>query len=141
MGRSLVARRAVLRPQSLMDELANSGVRHNINDVVFVVRRPNGVHYMQPGNNLLWLETGNANSGMMHILQDGRVGDFSRIGIPRDQIVNTLHRAIQSPPVGHGRRWNPGTNRWDLYSDFLVDGRVIRIAHGDNGFIVTAYPQ
>ena len=67
-ARSLVARR-ILKPRNLMNELASSGVNHNINDVVMVVRRPGGIDTMPANNRLIWLENGNSNVGLNHILE------------------------------------------------------------------------
>lgn len=44
-----------------MEELANSGVKYNPDDVVMITKIPD--------RKLLWLEKGNANAGLKHIIE------------------------------------------------------------------------
>ena len=50
------------KPQDLMDELKNSGVKYAKKDVVLVVKNYSG--------KLLWLQKGNELSGLKHIEKD-----------------------------------------------------------------------
>ena len=123
-------------------DLASSGVNHNINDVVMVVRRPGGIDTMPANNRLLWLENGDDRVGLNHILgREYRVQEFANRGIERDGILNFLHRTLQGEPFRTGSRPSPVNGRIEPFADFFVDGRVYRLAHGDNGFIISFYPQ
>ena len=112
-----------LKPQNLMDELAQSGVKFNPDDVVTVVKTPD--------SKLLWLENGDSASGLQHIV-DGHAADFANRGI--NDIPGFLSRTLQETPV------KAGINKAGPYAEYLIDGRKYRVAYGTNGYIVSFYP-
>ena len=115
--------RSTLRPQSLMNELADSGVKHSSDDVVMVTKTPNG--------QLRWLEKGNSSSGLTHIA-DGHVTDFANRGI--NDIPSFLNQTLQETPV------KTGTNPQGPFADYLVDGKMYKVVYGTNGYVVSFYP-
>ena len=112
-----------LRPQSLMDELTNSGVKYNIDDVVMITKTPDG--------KLLWLEKGNSTSGLNHIL-DRHGADFTAKGI--NDIPSFLNKILQEIPT------ETGINNGRPYSEYIINGNTYRVAYGTNGYIVSFFP-
>ncbi|MCL2399814.1 MAG: hypothetical protein FWC91_08750, partial [Defluviitaleaceae bacterium] len=114
-----------LRPQHLMEELAQSGVRHNPDDVIMVVRTPDG--------KLLWLETGNSNAGLKHIV-DRHASDLASKGIPERDIPKFMQQMLQTSPI------RTGAGGSGPFADFQIGNDIFRVAYGTNGFIVSFYP-
>ena len=113
-----------LRPQSLMNELAQSDVKYNPNDVVMVTKNHTG--------KLMWLENGNSSSGLQHIL-DGHATDLSAKGI--SNIPQALCEMLQTSPIGIGNTTS------GPYADYLYNGNQYRVPYGTNGYIVSFYPK
>lgn len=113
----------------LMKELANSGVKYNPDDVVMITKTPDG--------KLLWLEKGNADAGLKHIV-DGHATDFLNKGISVDQIHDLIKTTVSKGKiVGYQGR---GTGR-SIY-EVIYNGKTYHVAVtvGSNGFIVGANP-
>ena len=112
-----------LKPQNLMDELANSGVKYNPDDVIAVTKMPDG--------KLVWLEKGNANAGLEHILAR-HAEDFAAKGV--NDIPSFLYDILSTNPI------TIGTNEKGLFADYIFNGNKYRIAYGTNGYIVSFFP-
>jgi len=112
-----------LKPQNLMDELAQSGVKYTPDDMVMVTKTPDG--------KLIWLESGNSESGLQHIV-DGHAADFTNRGI--NDIPSFINRALQETPV------KTGANEAGPYAEYLINGSKYKVAYGTNGYIVSFYP-
>ena len=112
-----------LKPQALMDELAQSGVKYTPEDVATVVKTPDG--------KLMWLEKGNGSSGLKHIL-DGHATDFANRGI--NDIPGFLNKTLQETP------FNIGKGIQGPFADFMINGSNYRIVYGANGYVVTFFP-
>ena len=117
-----------LKPESLLDELAKSGVKYNPDDVVAVTKTADG--------KLVWLENGNSNAGLEHIMN--HADDFAAQGISKDEISNYVMDALKNGKIVdyQGR----GTGR-PIY-EFIYNGEVRKVAitTGNNGFVVGANP-
>ena len=114
-----------MRPIELMDELALSGVKYNADDVIFVLERTDGTLY--------FLETGNANVGLEHIIIE-HADQLMKLGISADEIPGLLYEVLQTEPVG----FFPDTSGYARI--FYYNGHYYRVAYGTNGFIVSFYP-
>ena len=112
-----------------MQELADSGVKYNPDDVVMVTKNSNG--------KTVWLERGNDSAGFEHIMKEhGK--EFLNKGLKLDKIAHYIATAIREGEiVGYQGR---GTGR-PIY-EFWYNGTKQRVAItiGDNGFIVGANP-
>ncbi len=106
-----------------MDELANSGVKYNPDDVVMVTKTPDG--------KIMWLENGNSSSGLQHI-NDGHAADFANRGV--NDIPGFLNKTLQETPVKTGMT-NSGP-----FAEYLIDGKMYKVGYGTNGYIVSFYP-
>ncbi|EAC4664239.1 hypothetical protein H0276_000926 [Listeria monocytogenes] len=106
--------------KTLMKELAESGVKYNADDVVMITKTVDG--------KLLWLEKGNASSGLKHIV-DGHAVNFADKGIT--DIPSLLNKVLNTTPI------KTGSSAKGLYADYLINGSV---AYGTNGYIVSFYP-
>jgi filamentous hemagglutinin len=110
----------------LIDDLVAGGTRITPENVVDI-RSING--------RTVWLETGNSNAGLRHIV--GEHGpEFAQRGIPEAEIPDVLFAALQrNNVVGYQGR---GTGR-PIY-EFEYGGQTHRlgVTVGDNGFIVGA---
>ncbi|EAC7758081.1 hypothetical protein FSF01_08355 [Listeria monocytogenes] len=109
--------------KTLMKELAESGVKYNADDVVMITKTVDG--------KLLWLEKGNASSGLKHIV-DGHAVNFADKGIT--DIPSLLNKVLNTTPI------KTGSSAKGLYADYLINGSKYRVAYGTNGYIVSFYP-
>ena len=108
--------------RGLMEELENSGAKYTPENVMYIVKTPDGM--------LQWLETGNESSGWMHI--ERHATDFQRRGV--DDPYSFLCEVLQTQPTERGiRPTGP-------YATYMVDGEKYTLAHGTNGYIVSFYP-
>jgi len=111
------------KPQELMEELAESGVKYNLDEVVSIKKDTNG--------KLLWLENGNENSGLIHILE-GHENNFASRGIY--DVVEFLDEILETEP------FMTGSNRKGPFSEYSLNGNNYRVVYGTNGYIVSFYP-
>lgn len=118
--------------EALVKQLEQSGVKSSKKDMVFVTKDKTG--------QVVWLEKGNASSGLQHI-ESRHANDFqSKHGVSKSQISNHLNDIFTSGKVEYSRitqkNGRPGYER--LYSHngkyYLLTGV------GTNGYIVSAYP-
>ena len=116
--------------QALIDEVISNGDKISPDKVVMITRDPNG--------RIVWLEEGNNNSGLQHIINEhGR--EFNGRGISNENIPNYVLEAVyQGNIVGTQGKRNPRT----VY-EFVYNGVTQRIAVqvGSNGYIVGANPK
>lgn len=117
-----------LKPEYLMEELRNSGVKFNEEDVVMVTKTKK--------NELVWLEKGNDSKGLKHIV-DGHERDFkNKFGVNKESIPSTIKDIFQNGKEINSRRKNGGLEKVYLYKgEYIVITGV-----GTNGFIVSVYP-
>ncbi|WP_405373729.1 pre-toxin TG domain-containing protein [Pseudobutyrivibrio sp.] len=116
--------------ESIMNDLAQSGVKYNADDVVAVVRNADG--------KIIWLENGTEKAGLQHIITE-HVDDFANVGIPQNEIPDYIMTAVDKGQiVGYQGR---GTGR-PIY-EFVYKGEVkqVAITIGSNGFVVGANPK
>lgn len=118
-----------LKPKELMRELANSGEKVSVDDVVAVTRTADG--------KLVWLETGTEGAGLKHILSHS--SDFAAKGISELQIPELIVEAIKNGKI-IGYQGNKNTR--PIYEVIFHD-KVQRVAItiGSNGFVVGANPS
>ena len=115
---------------NLLDELANSGVKYNPEDIVAITKTADG--------KLVWLENGIDTAGLNHIITE-HADDFLNKGITQEQIPDYVMNALENGKiVGYQGR---GTGR-PIY-EFTYNGEIHKVAItvGNNGFIVGANPK
>ncbi|APU12695.1 MULTISPECIES: hypothetical protein [Actinoalloteichus] len=109
-------------------ELRRSGTKISTDKIVRMTRLRNG--------RLVWLETGTKNSGLGHVMSDGRPEQFEYLGTPREQLPALIIAALErGRVVGYSGRDRP------VYEVDIGDGpRRIAITVSSNGYIVGAHP-
>ena len=113
--------------KALIAEVLANGEMISPEKIVMITRDPNG--------KIVWLETGNAKSGLEHIInQHGH--EFNGRGVANKDIPDYVLEAVyQGNVVGTQGKRNPRT----IY-EFVYNGKKQRIAVqvGSNGYIVGA---
>ena len=113
-----------------MDELANSGVKYNPEDVVMVTKNYDG--------QVMWLEQGSSRNGWIHIIEkhrmDFRSGENSYY--TKEEIQGLMKTFLESKPLDRGK--SPIDD--SPYMDYLYNGKRYRIGFGDNGYIKSFFP-
>ena len=116
-----------LLPADLMDELANSGVKYNPEDVVMVTKNYDG--------HVMWLETGNEHKGLTHI-QERYTRNFRDTGYDSsEEIQSLLKTVLNSQPIKVSPK-NGG-----LEAIYNYNGHNYTVGYGTNGYIVSFYPS
>lgn len=121
----------ILKPADLMEELANSGVKYTKKDVLMVTKSIDG--------KLMWLERGNFFAGMKHI----RVRH-------KDDLRKSLNRRFTNFPLlikqllgtkPLEKEWRIKGKRKQHSAIYRFKGEYLRVSYGDNGFVVSFYPD
>ena len=107
----------------LLNELENSGVKYNPDNVVRVMKNSEG--------KLMWLENGNSKAGLTHILER-HADDFASQGV--SDIPKLLENVLSTNPI------KSGSNVKGRFADYIWNGNSYRVAYGTNGFVVSFYP-
>ena len=85
---------------------------------------------------VVWLEEGDTNSGLAHLMAPSRVSDFAKFGIAKSDIVETVFQAVtQGERVGV-----TGKNRVVYATTYRGQPCRIAVSVGSNGYIVGANP-
>lgn len=91
-----------------------------------------------PEGNLVWLENSDSGSDWVHIRDDHRDhfrSEFPSVGDGELTIADLVYEAVKNP---HHTEPNPGGG---IRYYHVVDGSEIRVATGDNGYVITAHPD
>lgn len=115
--------------RALIAELLSVGTKITVQDVVAVVRLPDGT--------IAFLERGTPKAGLGHIIKE-HAGDFANIGVSQADIPAFVMYALKSGKfVGYQGQ---GTGR-SVY-EVMLNGKVQRVAItvSRNGFVVGANP-
>jgi len=107
----------------LLNELENSGVKYNPDNVVRVMKNSEG--------KLMWLENCNSKAGLTHILER-HADDFASQGV--SDIPKLLENVLSTNPI------KSGSNVKGRFADYIWNGNSYRVAYGTNGFVVSFYP-
>ncbi|MER5599075.1 RICIN domain-containing protein [Streptomyces sp. NPDC002265] len=120
--------RAALDPR-LLEKLSNAGVKFDKANTIWVIE------YAKPGVNLAWLEKGNVNAGLIHIIFR-HAGEFATAGVRIEDIPALVSKALtEGTRVGTQGAGRP------IY-EVVFNGKTQRLAIsvGDNGFVIGANP-
>ncbi|MGX1545195.1 virulence factor, partial [Streptomyces adustus] len=120
--------RAALDPK-LLEKLGNAGVKFDKANTIWVIE------YAKPGVNLAWLEKGNVNAGLIHIIFR-HAGEFATAGVRIEDIPALVSKALtEGTRVGTQGAGRP------IY-EVVFNGKTQRLAIsvGDNGFVIGANP-
>ncbi|MDO4604566.1 MAG: hypothetical protein Q4B23_01145 [Helcococcus sp.] len=121
-----------LKPEHLMEELRNSGVKFTEEDVIAITKQANG--------KIVWLERGNIEVGLEHIVYE-HGEDFNKIGIQKNKIPHFIIKAVtDGKVVGKQGKYN---NKPRIVYELEYEGEIkkVAISIGANGFIVGANPR
>ncbi len=121
-----------LKPQKLLDELIESGVKCNYNEIIGITKMSDG--------KLVWLEKGHLGdkaSGFVHVLEEHEQ-DFLNRGITKDELPEFLLNTIEKGKiVGYQGK---GTGRPIFEYTYKGKTQQASITIGSNGYIVGANP-
>lgn len=115
--------------EALIAEAQAAGHKMHPAEVLQIGRAPDG--------RVVWLERGDENSGLSHLLRAGRIANFADRGVPLPEIPGLALRAVtEGTQLGRVREGGVA------YEVALSDGRrtPVVIVVGSNGYIVTARP-
>lgn len=119
---------------SLIDEMKQLGVKFNEEEVILTTRDATG--------QVIWLETGNSGAGFTHIQKRGHVDQLAKkFGVETSEVPKLIRNVIRDGKII--------SNETDLRNGHEVCKRVYEyngtklmlVALGTNGFIVSAYPK
>lgn len=118
-----------LKPEHLMEELRNSGVKFTEEDIVMIAKQKNG--------ELLWLERGNKVAGLIHIEEGHSENLKSAFGVNKNSIPSFIKNIIEQVKiVSNVKKGKKITRIYDFGGKHYV-----LCALGTNGFIVSVSPR
>ncbi len=114
--------------KKLLNELENSGVKFNKQNVIMIAKQVNG--------ELLWLERGNNKTGLKHIINKHEDDYKKAFGIGKEKIPAYIKKVVENGKVMSNNLKNGGYERIYDYGGkyYFVSGI------GTNGYIVSMYP-
>jgi hypothetical protein len=117
-----------LKPKRLTEELANSGVKYNPENVVAVAKTKDG--------KLVWLEKGDIMAGLIHIYK--HAAEFEAKGIAQSQLPEFIIKSVSEGEIVAYQGKDTGRPIYEI----TFNGKRYRVAitTGSNGFIVGANP-
>lgn len=116
--------------RELLTELVNEGYKFTEEDIIFIAKDKTG--------KLIWLERGNANAGLKHIVINHKENFEIAYGIKEDEIALYLYNVITS---GNVIGSIPSKIQGGLDRIYEYDGNYYTfVGMGNNGFIVTSFP-
>lgn len=120
--------------ETLIAELESNGVKFTRKDMLFVTRDKTG--------QIVWLEKGNAGSGMGHIKSRGHDEQIAKaFNIPKAEVEAYLWKVVSQGSIVKNEL-KPIGNRMGYERVYHYEGEYCIIAGiGTNGFIVSAYPH
>ena len=95
----------------------------------------------------VWIETGNENAGLKHILygnniKPGHAQDFKKaLGLDESKVPEYLYKIITKGEVVENKTSQVGKITGYTRTYYYEGNYYIVTAIGTNGFIVTAYPK
>lgn len=118
----------VLKPDHLMEELRESGVKFTEKDVVMITKTKNG--------ELVWLEVGNESRGLTHIIKRHEQDFYNKFKISKERIPIIIKDIFTNGVEISSEPKNKGLEKVFLYDDLYM----ITSGVGTNGFIISVYP-
>lgn len=118
--------------QLLIKEIESNGTKFTKEHMVFIIRDKTG--------EIMWLETGNSNAGLEHIISR-HADDFkSKHNIAKDGIAKHLKNVFSEGTVIYSREIKKNNRRGLEKLYFYKDKYYLLSGVGTNGFIVSGYP-
>ncbi|MBD2692838.1 hypothetical protein [Anabaena catenula] len=115
---------------ALLAALLEAGIKHNPEEIVQIAQQPDG--------KIVFLEEGNADAGLQHILEK-HSSQFADQGIETDQIADAIITAVtEGKIVGY-----QGRKKTRPIYEVNFNGKTlyISVTVSDNGYIVGANPK
>ena len=113
---------------TLIAELKQTGVKHTPEEILRIARLPNG--------KIGFLETGNASSGLQHILENHK-DEFAEKGIYEADVTDAVFLAVIQQTIVDYQK----PNRPIYQITFNGKTQLIAVTVGSNGYIVCANPR
>ena len=122
----------LIKKDDMLQPLIDAKVKFNADDVLFVTKDKSG--------QMIWLETGNDNAGLNHILKR-HADDFStKHNVSRENIASHINSIINKGNIEYSRITKRG-NRVGIEKLYSHNDKYYMLTGiGTNGFIVSAYP-
>ena len=112
--------------------LIEANVKFNAEDVLFVTKDKSG--------QLIWLEKGNDNVGLNHILKKHSDDFFAKHKVSKGNIASHINEMVTNGNIEYSRMIKRG-NREVIEKLYSNNGKhYLLTGVGTNGFMVSAYP-
>ena len=116
----------------ILGEMKEKGIKFSKDKIVFAARLENG--------NKIFLETGNANSGLQHIVANHGSQFFQIYGVNSDQLGGFLHDVVAKGKLVTSFRYYDPLGREGYRSVYYWKGEhVVVYGISGNGYISTAF--
>lgn len=118
--------------EELIAGLEKSGIKFTKENIVFITKDGTG--------QTIWLEKGNASTGLQHIVTRHSKDFEEKHGIKQSQISSHLNNVFSSGEIEYSRTTNRN-GRMGYERLYSYNGKYyLQTGVGTNGYIVSAYP-
>ena len=116
----------------LIQELKSKNIKFSEKDIQFITKDKTG--------QTIWLENGNSNAGLKHIISRHATDFQSKHGVSQSEIKNHLNKVFTSGKVEYSRT-TQRNGRMGYERLYTYNGKHYLLSGvGTNGYIVSAYP-
>ena len=115
---------------ALITELNQASIKHTPEKIVRIAKQPNG--------KIVFLEEGNTEAGLQHILEE-HLEQFADFGIEPDQIPDAVIAAVTQGRIISYQ----GRKKTRVIYEVIFNGKIqyIAVTVSNNGYIVGANPR
>ncbi len=118
---------------AMINMLEKAGVKFTKENVLFVIK--------DKTNQMIWLEKGNNNSGLLHIIKNHKDNFKKAFNISENEIPNFLKNVMANAKIVSSKtkiiNGKQGYERkYEYNNKYIIVSGI-----GTNGFIVSAYPR
>ena len=122
----------LITKDDMLKPLIDAKVKFNADDVLFVTK--------DKSDQLIWLEKGNDNAGLNHILNKHADDFFAKHNVSKENIASHIKEIVTNGNIEYSRLAKRG-NREGIEKLYSHNGKYyILTGVGTNGFMVSAYP-
>ena len=122
----------LLTKDDMLKPLIDAKVIFNADDVLFVTK--------DKSDQLIWLEKGNDNAGLNHILNKHADDFFAKYNVSKENIASHIKEIVTNGNIEYSRLTKRG-NREGIEKLYSHHGNYYLLTGvGTNGFMVSAYP-
>lgn len=122
-----------LLEEELFNILESQNADIVVKESIFIVKDKDG--------QLVWIDSGNSNAGMKHIIDRHSIDFYCKYGIKKSELPEFLRTLVEKGEITDSKKTQLGNGHFRIDKIYKYKNKYVVVGGlGDNGFLVTAYP-